>query len=105
MGYIKEISFGFGGYQDAQFGLIVVLGGKNWGVNDFKGAWPFMPKEGAQWTVEDRNAAMVETVLFIRDRLSQAGKQRLEQLVGVPVMCNFDGPLLRSWRILDEVLP
>lgn len=104
LGRIKKITFGYGGYQDAMLGLSVTLGGKAWGVGDFKGAWGIDRSEHAKWSEEDRFRQLGETCMFLRDLLRKAGKQTVDQLEGVPVECTFDGTKLVSWRILEEVI-
>lgn len=103
LGKISKVSFGYGGYQDAQFGLSVTLSGESWGVGDFKGFWASRPTH-ADWTVEDQTRSLGETALYLRDLLRLAKKQEVHELVGVPVEVTFDGNMLKEWRILEEVL-
>lgn len=104
LGYIKQASFGYGGYQDAMIGLSITLGGKSWGVSHFKGAWGIDRSEHAKWTENERHYQLGEACMFLRDLLQKAGKTSVSQLVGVPIEATFEGTLLRSWRVLDEVL-
>lgn len=104
LGRIERITFGWGGYQDAQFGLSVTLSGKGWGVGSFRGAWGIKRSDGAEWTEEDRLKELGETCLYLRDLLTAAKKQTVDQLVGAPIEATFEGNKLSSWRILDEVL-
>ena len=106
LGKIKGIAFGRGGYQDAQFGLTVDLGGESWGVGDFRGFWgigivPSSP--GYKWTEADRDAAYAATMRFVAELIRDAKVSHLGQLVGVPVEVTFNGTALVSWRILTEV--
>lgn len=109
IGKIKHISLGYGGYQDAQFGLTIDLGSKDWGVSDFRGCWSIDVKcdEYCRWTEKDRNLSFAETMRFINELLMKSKKQHLGNLAGVPVEVTFEDfypPKLKSWRILEEVI-
>ena len=106
IGKINSISLGYGGYQDAQFGLSVDFTSKNgWGVSDFKGCWSTDTKsKGCKWTEKDRDASFAETMRLINKLLSESNKKSLDQLKGTPVEVTFDGNMLKSWRILTEVI-
>lgn len=103
-GKIKSIEFGFGGYQDAQLGVSIDLGGKDWGVSDFKGFWATSCTQHCQWTEADRLYSLGETSMWIKILLQKAKKQKLSQLKNVPVAVTFDGTCLKEWRILEEVI-
>lgn len=104
LGRIRSIRYGFGGYQDAQFGLSVELGGDGWGVGDFHGGWGIEPSPQASWTAADQNRNFAETARHVLKLLKEAKKTHVEQLSGIPVEVTFDGNQLVSWRILKEVL-
>jgi hypothetical protein len=104
LGRIQKISFGWGGYQDAMIGINLTLGGQSWGVGDFKGTWGIERSDRAQWSEEDRLRQLGEACMWLRDLLTKAKKQTLDDLVGVPIEATFDGNLLKSWRVLEEVL-
>ena len=104
LGKIKSVRFGFGGYQDAQFGLTVDMGGDGWGVGDFKGWWSSPPSSGAKWTEADRREGFSDLTLWLIDLMTQAKVHDVADLHGVPVEITFDGNLLKSWRVLSEVL-
>lgn len=108
IGKINYISLGYGGYQDAQFGLNIDLSSKKdgWGVCDFKGFWSIDTKcdKRCKWTEKDRDESFTKTMRLINKLLSQSNKKSLDQLKGVPVEVTFDGNLLKDWRILTEVL-
>lgn len=105
LGRITEATFGFGGYQEAMIGLSLTFGGKSWGCGHFEGAWGIDRSEYAKWSEEDRLRQLGEACMKLRDILRKSGKQHVGQLIGVPVECSFDGTLLKSWRVLEEVLP
>lgn len=105
IGKIERVAFGFGG--DVMFGLSVTLSGPSWGVGDFKGTWSYShitPDANYKWTEEDRARIYLETVRFVENLLKDAKVLSVEQLKGKPVEATFDGMLLKSWRILTEVL-
>lgn len=104
LGRIQKIRFGWGGYQDAMIGIGMTLGGQSWGVQDFKGAWGINHSERCQWTEADRLRELGEACMWLRDILTKAKKQTLDDLVGIPIEATFDGNLLKSWRVLEEVL-
>lgn len=105
IGKIKEISFGFGGYNDAMLGVSVILGSdkESWGIGDFKGTWANR-SDGAKWSVADQIKTWGETVAWVRDLLQDAKKLKVEDLAGTPVEVTFDGNSLKSWRVLTEVV-
>lgn len=108
LGKIVNIKLGVGGYQNAMFGISVELGGAGWGVGDFKGMWRERPK-GAKWTFEDQTDKFAEVMRWADSLLQDAGKNTLDELVGMPVKVEFTregtvGERLQSWRILKEVL-
>lgn len=104
LGKISHIALGYGGYQDAMMGLSVCIEGKGWGTNDFNGTWAGKRSESAKWTEQDRDAKFAEVIHKIYSLLKEAKVQSLDKLKGKPVECTFDGNLLISWRILEEVL-
>lgn len=104
LGQIQKATFGWGGYQDTMIGLSVQLGGKSWGVADFKGMWGTEHTKNCKWTQQDQLRQLGEACMFLRDVLIKAKKQTVDQLVGVPVEVTFDNNTLKSWRVLEEVI-
>lgn len=107
LGKIKNVYFGIGGYQDCQIGIHFNLGGDSWGVNDGKSVWdPERIKctENTQWTEEDRTKSINDIVRYISSLLKDAKVDTVEELVGKPIECSFQGTLLKEWRILTEVI-
>lgn len=108
LGKIKSIHFGHGGYQDCMIGLTLTLGGDGWGVGTFEsGFWdPCLMKrsEHAKWTELDRQTAQCALVVKISELLRDAKVSDVMKLKDVPVECTFDGTMLKSWRILTEVI-
>jgi len=100
---IKRIELGAGGYRDAMFGISVTLSGASSGVGDFRGDWRDH-SERCQWTPGDQTRNWGETMRWIADLMKDAKKTRLQDMVGVPVEVTLDGNMLKSWRILTEVI-
>lgn len=103
LGKIKKLTVGIGGYQDAQLGVSVELGGSGWGVCDFFGTWA-THTERCKWTPAEQRGILADTMLRIRDLLADANVATTDKLIGKPIEATFDGGILKSWRILKEVL-
>src|SRR4051812_27470966 len=104
LGYIRTVAYGFGGYQGVQFGISFGLGNDSWGVGDFWGAWGMKPDSHHQWTEQDQIQTLGIVALRIRDLLKAAKAETVDELQNKPVEVEFDGNVLKSWRILTEVL-
>lgn len=107
LGKITRAEFGFGGYQECEFGLWLTLSGKSWGVTaKISGGWmhSMKPDKDTKWTEESRAKDYAEMATAISDLLTTAKIQSISQLIGLPVEATFDGLTLQSWRILTEVL-
>ena len=103
---IESIKFGYGGYQDAMFGLSISLSGSGSVVSDFKGTWGIDTEcgERCKWSEVDRDKQFADSVRFLNQILLDAKKKTLDQLKGVPVEVEFENMTLKRWRILTEVL-
>lgn len=104
LGRIKSVTMGFGGYQDAMFGITFDMGGEGWGVADFWGFWASAPSENAQWNVDDQELALGKMSLRVIELLSKAKVDDVSKLRNVPIEVTFDGNALKAWRVLTEVL-
>lgn len=107
IGKIENVKFGLGGYQDAMIGLSVTLIGDSWGVNDFKGYWDSESvkcTENTKWTESERSNYYSETIKHLSKLLKDSKVDSVEKLKGKPIEVTFDGNMLKSWRILTEVL-
>ena len=104
LGRIESVRYGFGGYQDAMFGFTFELGGKGWGVIDFKGHWSFPPDPRAAWTEAERRDGFADKTLWIIKTMQEAGVRDFASLKGIPIEARFEGNTLKSWRILTEVI-
>ena len=106
-GFIGVATFGFGGYQGAQFGLTLGFYGPGWSVSTFAGPWARPPRDGDDWTEVDQSAAWAKACILLRETLQAAKKKDVAELEGVPVECVFEEGMhtLKSWRVLTEVIP
>jgi len=104
LGKIKRATYGFGGYQEAQFGISFTFGGEWGGVGTFWGEWADPPPDGAEWTVEDQDIKFANTTRKIIKIMQEAKVTNVTKLVGTPVEVVFDGNTLKDWRVLTEVL-
>lgn len=106
LGKIKSAEFGFGGYQDAQIGLTLELGGPNWGTVVFEGFWSAPPSDNAQWTAGDQSEKFAYVTRRIRDLLSDGKCLSVSDLVGLPVYAKFEEPggKLKTWWLLTDVI-
>lgn len=103
LGKIESLSFGSGGYDDAMFGFSFTFCGDGWGVSDFWGTWSNW-SEGCKWTVEDQSKIFTESLLRVKQLLTDAKKSNFVDLKGVPVEVTLEDGRLSSWRILTEVI-
>ena len=105
LGKIKSVTIGYCGYQDGEIGFQFTLGGENWNVvAPAYSACASDPDERCKWTKEDQLEALGTAWLSIRDLIRDAKVKDVRKLVGIPIEATFDGQLLKSWRILSEVL-
>lgn len=106
-GKITRATFGFGGYQDANFGLTLTFEGKGWGIGEFVSAgWQEALKPGKhnKWTEDNRTKLRAEMCRKIDNILTEAKVMSIDKLVGIPVEVTFNGSSLEDWRVLTEVL-
>ncbi len=103
-GKIVSISLGYGGYQDAMFGISTTLGGPAWGVDDFNGYWATERDNHCRWTEKDREESFIKMLWWIKALLDDAKVTSLAALQGSPIEATFKDNRLESWRIMSEVL-
>jgi len=104
LGKIQRVRVGFGGYQDAQFGVWWVLGGDGWGVQDGDGCWVTEITAGTKWTEDGRSEQLAKIMRDLMTKCREAKVENVDALADKPIEVEFDGNLLKSWRILTEVL-
>jgi len=106
LGKISYVKFGYGGYQDAMFGISIGLDTQSGGCCDFRGMWGIDTKVGdyTKWTEVDRDERFAETMRYVNQLLIDAKKDDVTKLLGVPIEVTRENNTLKSWRILKEVL-
>ena len=104
IGVIKGASFGWSGYGESQVGLSVTISFGGCVVQSFDGFWGGERYKECKWSSEERRQHLGETVMRLAKILSDAKKAHVGELVGVPVEVTLDGYLLKSWRVLTEVI-
>lgn len=108
LGKITKVRFGFGGYQEAQFGLWLLLqsrdGGSVWAA--INGGWSTMIEhtEHAKWTEADRSEGYDEMTREIQRVMRAAKVDEVHELLNKPVEIITESMALKSWRVLEEVL-
>lgn len=106
LGNISDVNFALNGYKDVCNGLSVALKGKHWSVADFVGLGGTGIKvdKYTKYSEDDRQNRFAEVMYDIDDLLHKTKKNNINELVGVPVEAEFDGKILVSWRVLQEVI-
>ena len=107
IGKIQNVFIGMTGYQDSEFGLTLTLGSDKdgWGVcTTISGGWTGDPHEYAKWTREDQDAQFAKMTREVSELMSSAKVREINQLQGIPIEVEFDGMVLKDWRVLEEAL-
>lgn len=111
LGKISKVTFGLGGYQEAQFGLFIYLEFKPSGCTTaIISGWDtesIEHSEGCQWSEEDRAKGHDDLCRKISKLLKDAKVKSVHELKEKPIEATFeDGGFgkLKDWRILTEVL-
>ena len=107
LGKIKRVHVGRCGYQDAMLGIAFELGGEGWDIGDYKAFWDASTIEcssSSEWTEADRGRKYEEVMRYISDLLDKAKVSKVSELEGMPVEVTTEDRVLKSWRVLTEVL-
>ena len=107
LGKITEVSFGYGGYQDGQFGLNVELTFGGCSAFQFiNGGWSDDVKisSNTKWTEQDRSEQRVIMIKKINKLIKDAKVRTIDELKNKPVEVTTEGMTVKDWRILTEVL-
>lgn len=105
LGKISRVKFGYGGYQESMLGLDLEFSGNNWSCGTFEGFWrPSGWTEGTRWTKNDLSSSFTRLINSIDSYLTDAKVMSVDKLLNIPVEVTIDGGVLKSWRILKEVL-
>lgn len=108
LGKIKSVKFGIIS-NEFQMGIELGLGSDvgSWGVTYTKGFHDFnrnVHTDYCNWTPESNNYQMLETMKYISDLLEDAKVSNVSDLKGKPVEVTFENNMIKSWRILKEVI-
>jgi hypothetical protein len=104
LGKIETVSFGI---RDGRLGLHLefTFGAKGCIWSEW--TWDFVSVErtnNAQWTELEREQRAVELMKKISRYLNEAKVTSISDLKNIPVECSFLGNMMRSWRVLKEVI-
>lgn len=97
LGKIESVKFGF---EEYLFGLSLTLSGKSWGV----GTGYYYNPNATNVTEEENDKYLKEMTDKIQKLLKDAKVNSIHDLKNKPVLCTFDGSLIKDFRILTEVL-
>lgn len=107
LGKISKARFGLGGYNDACIGLFLQFEGNGWGVQTSDSIFDpviIQNTEHCKWTESERSEAFAGIMNRLSKTLNEAKKDSVEKLAGTPVEVGFEGNIIKSWRILVEVI-
>jgi len=112
LGYIRRVTYGLCGYNNAELGLSLGLAccapGNTWNVTDVISCWDYTKVKGSddsKWTEGERTECYVTVAQRISELLRGAGVDTVDQLEGKPIEAVFDdNRTLVEWRILIEML-
>ena len=94
LGKIQSVGFG---YQEYLFGLTLTLGGDGWGTCTGKQYNPVYKNEAEE-------LHSIKMLSDVQELLKDAKVDTVDKLKDKPVEAVFDGCMLKSFRILTEVL-
>lgn len=89
--------------EDGRFGFVFDLSSAGGSTTDARVVWETRP-DRAQWTLQERADQMAHIMARVMLIMAEAKKHDFAQLTGVPIEVEFDGNMLKSWRVLTEVL-
>jgi hypothetical protein len=98
LGKIEKCFIGFGGYQDAMFGMTFILTTNQGSIQDFINSG-FV--DSKKINTSDIKVKLVDSMIQL---LSEAKVNYFNELINKPVELTLDQNKLVSWRILTEVL-
>lgn len=103
LGKIKSATLGF---DEWRFGFQFTLsfGGGYGCVDSRKWIHTEEPAEHSRWTNEDRIRSGGTQLISIMEIMKQAKARTFYELVDTPVEVTLEDGVLKSWRVLEEVL-
>jgi len=60
--------------------------------------------EYSKWTPEDQKDWAAKALMTLHDWMEEAQVSDVSEMVGIPVEVTWNGNLMKSWRILTEVI-
>jgi len=103
LGKISAVNFGV---DEGRIGLRLTLEG-SWCVMTSHQVWdPTVtpPGEYSKWTIEDQDKELASMMRKVSKLLNDAKVSDIRELLGKPVEFTSEDGMLKSWRILTEVL-
>jgi len=104
IGKITSVCFGFGGYQDVQFGISIGVDTESGCACTGIWVWTSKPDKHTKWTIIDQNNYYAKIMRYIIKLMKDAKVDNIEDLKGKPIEATWDGQYLKSIRILTEVI-
>lgn len=101
LGKIKSASFGVD--SDGHLGLTMHLHSTGGDVTDWHGLRRFEQRRDADMT-DEVQAVMADAFGKIGELLFVSKCRTIDKLAGTPIEVEFEGNMLKSWRVLTEVL-
>lgn len=101
LGKIESVRFGS---WDEKIGFHFTLRSTGGNVCDSWGCTSLEYTKYCNWTEADRINILGQAVMRVNALLVKAKKNNLDQLKDVPIEVTFEGNMLKSWRILEEVI-
>ena len=104
IGKITSVKFGFGGYQDVQFGITLCVDTTDGCACTGDWMWTNEPDRYTKWTLFDQDKAYTRIMRYVIKLMSDAKVNNVADLEGKPVEATWEGNHLESIRILTEVI-
>jgi hypothetical protein len=105
LGKIESVSMGI---VESQIGIFFKLSFGASKVNTSKSAWDHIlvecDTELCKWTEEDRLNEYKDIMIYISELLNSSKVSKIEDLKNVPIEATFHNNIIKSWRVLTEVL-
>ena len=91
------------GFSDRGFGTRIEFEGPGWGVERYE-IFPESERSILEMGLDVVSKHRLNYINWVVLMVKAARKQRTSQMVGVPIEATFEKGMLKSWRILEEVL-
>jgi len=104
IGKISAVSFGFGGYQDVQFGITLSVDTEIGCANTGRWMWVNEPDKHTKWSTEDQSREYANIMRYVIKLMKDAKVSTVQELKGKPIEATWEGNWLTEIRILTEVI-